>query len=148
MQDEDTPELTEEEQKQVEKLNEMSASDTDSYGYPTPPSKDSQFKFFRELLQSKDSSKIGNLKDIELGNVHTSVRGLQNVASYAEAEGLDTVGKYLRAEAEIILATSDSRKGFLAQLFVTQIKREQKPRPVEQKKGIFSFGKKTEESEY
>lgn len=116
-----------------------------SYGSPEDQAslKDSIFKFFREILRTNDSKKVGNLTDVEI----TNMRIYLNLANYGDVEGMTKVSEYMRKKAEIIAATSMSRKGFLAQLFVTQIKREQKVRsqPAEQK-GFF-FGKKTQQAE-
>ena len=97
-----------------------------SEGYPTPPDKDSIFKFFREIIKLKDSSKVGNLSSTEIGSLNCGVRSLQDMALFAEMEGLPQVAMMFRSQAEIVLGTSLSKKGFLAQLFVTQIKKEHK----------------------
>ena len=134
-----------EELAQIESMD-TSGSTTGYGGYPTPPSKDSIFKFFREILQSKDSRKTGNLKEAELGQARLGVRHYLQVAQFAESEGLSDVSDYLKKEAEIVLSTSLSRKGFLPQIFVTQIKKEQKLKePVPQKKGLFGGGQKNED---
>ena len=113
------------------------------YGYPKSPTKDSVFKFFRDILDLNDSSKAANLDEHELGKLKLAVRHYQDLANYAEMEGIDTLRDYFIRKSEIILSTSLSRKGFLAQLFVTQIKREQKiKKPSEQKKNW--YGKKIE----
>lgn len=129
--------LTEEELEHYESLQDG----TSNYGYPTPPTKDSIFKFFRELLRLPDSSKIANLDKLEIGMPKISVRGLQNIALYAEKENLDDVAEYLRAESEITLATSLSRKAKLLETFVTQIKRERKDSNFQPKTGWFSKNK-------
>jgi len=113
-------------------------------GYPTPPDKDSIFKFFREIIRAKDSSKIANVQIRELGFLPLSIRGYQSIALFAKNQTLDDVADYLGAEAEIVLATSLSKKGFLPQLFVTQIKREKKDAPKDllkvEKKGFLGLG--------
>ena len=109
-----------------------------SYGYPKPPSKESIFKFFRHILDLEDSSKVGNLDKAELGMPNIPVRAWQEIANYAEAENLDIVTAYLRSKGEVTLSTSMAKKGFLAQLFVTQIKKEQKLHKPKEKKGLFS----------
>ena len=143
----DEESMTEEEAEILqEQMEEQAQSPTDGYGYPKPPVKESVYKFFREILRLKDSSKVGNLSAAELGTPKISVRGLQEIAIDVEMGwGLDYCAEYLSARAESILATSDSKKGFLAQLFVTQIKKEQKIKmPSEQKGGWFSKNKSGE----
>ena len=80
-----------------------------------------------------------------MGIARLGVRLYLDLSNYAEVEGLDKVANYLRGKAGIITATSMSRKGFWPKLFVTQIKKEQKIVPKEDKKGWFS--KKTPEGE-
>ena len=107
--------------------------------------KDTVFKFFREILVSKDSTKVANLDNRELGQLDLSVRSYLEIAKYLEAEGLDKVQKYMEDKAEIIARTSMSKKGFWSQLFVTQIKKEQKLKESEPKKKWLFSGKKEEE---
>ncbi len=127
---------------QIEELDKQLKGmgvDSKDYGYPEAPKKDSIFKFFRDILNLKDSSKAANLSTAEIGNLALSVRKYQDIALYADSEGLDKVANYLLAKSQIVLATSLSKKGFLAQLFVTQIKKEQKlSKPGQKKKGWFS----------
>ena len=104
-----------------------------AYGSPEDQAslKDSIFKFFREILKTEDSKKVGNMSDVEINNTRIYL----NLANYANIEGMGIVEMYMRSKAEVVAATSMSRKGFLAQLFVTQIKKEQKvsSQTVEQK---------------
>jgi len=116
-----------------EELKRMDDLEHD-YGVPEQPSKDSIFKFFRELLYLKDSRKIGNLTDREIGMMRLGVRHYLELALFADTMGWGKVSTYLSQRAEIYLATSLSRKGFLPQLFVTQIKREIKPEPKKDEK--------------
>jgi hypothetical protein len=120
-----------------------------NYGYPTPPTKDSIFKFFRDILGLEDSSKAGNLESNEMGQLKLTVRHYQDLANFAKYRNLDIVNAYLKGKSEIILSTSLSRKGFLPQLFVTQIKKEQKMRKAEAqvKQGFFSPKPKVVEEE-
>ena len=142
------PKLTEDEQTELAELEAQAAElealgGEKGYGYPKPPSKESQFKFFKEIIDREDSSKVANLDTSELGNLKLSVRSLLDLANYMKAENLGVVEKYFKDKAEIILSTSDSKKGFLAQLFVTQIKKDQKMKTPEVKRSF--FGKKKEE---
>lgn len=95
-------------------------------GLPTGPERDSIFKFFRELLVRDDTSKVGNVDKYELGYLPLPVRAYQSIAHYCDMRGLNLWSSWAMGKGEIILATSLSKKGFLPQLFVTQIKREQK----------------------
>lgn len=143
----DDPEITDEELEQY--LKEIGVSDFDDdtkgYGSPEPEKKDSLFQFFRELLYLKESKKVGNLDKPELGLPDVSVRNAFDIAVFAQSQGLGKVADYFEAKAGITLDTSLTKKGFLPQLFVTQIKKDQKisSSPTIEKKGI--FGKKTVE---
>ena len=138
---EQDPEL-EQLDRELEKIKKM---DSSLGSFPEPPSKDSIFKFFREILQSNDSRKTGNLLETELGRSKLGVRHYLEVAAYAEVEGWSLVSQYLVDKAEIISSTSMSRKGFLAQLFVTQIRKDKKDKSTPVKKSFWS--KKTSEVE-
>lgn len=106
--------------------------------YPVPPSKDSIFKFFREILNKLDSSKVANLENKELGMLPHTVRRYIDLSNYASVEELDGLAAYMMAKAETISSTSMSKKGFFTELFVTQIKKDKKVQPVERKQGFFS----------
>ena len=125
--------------------SKLDGGSSPSYGAPKQISKDTIFKFFKEILISTDSRKTGNLKENELGQMSLPVRGYLSVASYAKAEGLERVASYLIEQAEITSSTSMSRKGFLAQLFVTQIKKEQKLKEPKFKKTLFGGIKEIKE---
>lgn len=132
----------EEIEKLEEELKKLDDKDS-SYTSPSSPKKDNIFKFFREILTTKDTTRIGNLKAEELGVSKLGVRHYQELANYAEVEDLDKVKEYFMNRSNIVTATSMSRKGFWSQLFVTQIKREQKEKTKESEKKSW-FGKKKE----
>lgn len=110
----------------------------------SPDGKDNQYKFMRELLKTPDSKKIGNLTNEELGMTRLSLRGSLKIASLAQTFNRPTLAKYYREKAEIIAATSMSRKGNFLQLIFTKINKSfaglanQQPR----NKGLFNWGKK------
>lgn len=136
-------EVTDEEIKQLEEeLKKLEDKDT-SYGSPKSPDKESLFKFYNKLLTIKDTTRIGNLTAPEIGLGRLSVRGNKSIALYAEAEGLNIVRDYFNNQANILTETSMSKKGFMSQLFFTQIKREKKDKPKSEKKRF--WGKKLEE---
>ena len=112
----------------------VDVSDSDIKSAPSTETKDSLYKFFRDILNLKDSKKVGNLDNHELGKTILGVRHYYHIANYAHTEGLDVVADYLKDEAEIVVATSMSKHGFLAQLFVTQIKKEKKEKEPEKLK--------------
>lgn len=99
-----------------------------AYGAPTPPSSDNLFRFLRDILTLKNSDRVGNLKDSELGMPKKTVRSYLMIKEYCKAEGLHRVADYMQSHANIVTSTSMSRKGYFLGLGVTQVKREQKIR--------------------
>ena len=137
MGNEEILEQLEAELKQLE--SEQSSS---SYGSPTPEKKENQFKFFKEVLNLKEPWKVGNLKDEEIGHSELSIRSCLDMASYLKEEGLMQVSDFFIRKAKIVAEPTMGRKGFMAQLFVTQIKKEGKLRDSTLKKrGLFGGGK-------
>ena len=88
-------------------------------GYPQEEEKLGLFNFFNKILKSLDTSKTGNVDDTEL----MSIRNNQKLAAYADVFNLKKVSEYIKQLAEIDLATSLSKKGFLIEKAVT-IKKE------------------------
>lgn len=109
--------------------------------------KDSVFRFFKHVLSMKDSSKVANFNPhTELGMLELPVRNYLSIGNYCEqVEDLPDVAKWFYSEAEVIAATSMGKKGFLSQLFVTQIKKEQKITTPKASGGFLGFGKKPDE---
>lgn len=128
-------------------LGEIAKLETEqsgSHGFPKPPDRDNVLKLFRDLIESDDSRKVSYLDNPEL----IKTRGYLDIALYGEAEGLKKVSAYIESRCENIFATGMSKKGFFAQLIVTQIKKEQKIVPKNpEKKGWLGFGKKNEQAE-
>jgi hypothetical protein len=135
--------VTQEEEELKRLDEELKELESGSYGSPEPKLKDNIFRFFKEILFLKDTTRIGNLSGIELGATKLGTRHFKEIGLYAHLEGLDKVADYLYARSEILTSTSMSKKGFWPKLFVTQIKKEQKIVPKEEKKGWFN--KKTQE---
>ena len=131
--------------KEAEELGIDISSDS-SYGSPTQEKKEGLFKFFKWVLQLKESWKVGNLLNSEIGQSKLSIRSNLELAQYSKAEKLDIVSEYFTERANIIASSSMGRKGFMPQLFVSQIKKEQKIKgPEPEKKKWFSG--KTEEGQ-
>ena len=127
-----------------EDLKKLGDLDASGYGSPSEVKKDTIFKFFKEILDSLDSRKTGNLEKNELGQVTMGVRSYFDIALYAEAEGLDKVSEYLGQKAEVILSTSMSKKAKFMELIVTQIKKQLSAKEPKEVKGGW-FKKKTGE---
>jgi hypothetical protein len=136
----DTP-IDEEYEQLKDKLSELENEDDNTTPEYTPPQaeqKDNIFRFFRHILDTYDTTRIARLRDNELGASRLGVRHWQEIATFSKAMNLDKVSDYCNARSQIISATSMSRDGFWAQLFVTQIKKEHKlGTQAPQKKGLF-----------
>jgi len=131
-----------------EEINELEAQGVklpdSSYGSPEAEKKDSIYKFFREIINFKDSWKVGNLQKDEMGRLRLSVRSYLDLANYNDKEGQDIVSDYFTKKADIIAATSMGRDGFIVKTIVTSIKKDEKPRDTPVKHSLFGGGKKDE----
>jgi len=85
-------------------------------GFPKMEEKAGFFQFFNKVLGIPDTKKAGNLDPNEL----LAVRLFNQAALYCYNMGFTEVGKYLEKEAEIVLSTSLSHKGFLIRSAITQ----------------------------
>lgn len=86
--------------------------------YPKPEEKHGIFQFLAEVFRTKDSSKGANIDAEELFSVRTKQSG----ANYFGIMNANLIEQYLKDEAEIVLATSDSKDGFLIKQAITQKK--------------------------
>jgi len=127
-------ELTPEDVQYVENYGE------DGY-YPRPEEKPGIFTFLNKLLRIKDTSKVSNLELNELN----SVRCYQSAAQFANTWGLQDVSLYLTDEAEILLATALSKKGFLVNA-ATISRKDVKLRGESKTKTKSAWFKKNEEA--
>jgi len=95
----------------------------DQFGsYPDAQPKESIFTFFRHLLGIADSSKVANLDKRELGMLDLSVRNSEHLAFLGNALHNKSYEDFFMKKAEITLATSMSKKGWLPELVVSQKK--------------------------
>lgn len=98
----------------MEAQEDYAEDNSPSYDKP-----DSLYGLFREVLVMEDSSKVGNLEKLELGMLEISVRDCQHIAQTAMILGEIQFAKWMTEQAQIILRTSASKKGWLPELFVT-----------------------------
>lgn len=131
---EDKEELTPEEQQELASALGL--------GFPKSSEKQNIFAFFNKVLSTEDSTKVANLSEEELA----SVRTWKSAALYAEMMAFEKITKYLNREAEIILATSDSKKGFLITSAITQ-KRQFEAQTKLKTRGKKRWFQKKEENE-
>jgi len=112
--------------------------------YPDAAPKESIFTFFRHILGIKDSSKVANLNKRELGMLDLSVRNSEHLAGVDYILHNKAYGDYFMRKAEITLATSMSKKGWLPELVVSQKKftsRNVQPMSLQSsKKGFLGLG--------
>jgi len=114
---------------------------------PSLKQKDDLYSLFWKVVKTRESSKVGNLNEKELGMLNISVRDCQKIALLAYKLNHKGFGDFFLDQGEITLATSASRKGWLPELFVSQRKFQTKARkkqqeeelqPVKRRKKLFS----------
>lgn len=104
-------ELTQEELKQLQHLIGTAT---------TPEEKSNIHAFLTKVVEEKDSTKVANLNDIELGEAKFPVRTSQDLALFCEEiANMPWFADYFKKEGEITLATSLSREAKLLELAVT-----------------------------
>jgi hypothetical protein len=97
---------------------------------PTYVGQEDLYSLFWKTIRIKDSSKVGNLDKTELGMLNISVRDCQNIANVARTLGHKGFARWMEQQAQIILRTSASKKGWLTELFVTAKRFASKERKV------------------
>ena len=112
--------------------------------YPEATPRESIFTFFRHILGIRDSSKVANLDKRELGMLDLSVRNSEHLAGLGYMLHNKSYGDFFMKKAEITLATSMSKKGWLPELVVSQKKftsRSVQPMALQPaKKGFLGLG--------
>jgi len=112
--------------------------------YPGSSVRDSIFTFFSRILGLKDSSKVANLDRRELGMLDLSVRNCEFLAGLGLLLHNKSYNEFFMRKAEITLATSMSKKGWLPELVVSQKKFSQRTvQPMNMqapKKGFLGLG--------
>jgi hypothetical protein len=129
----DVPEITENEYKELidrgfspDQIKEAAKGLTNKTGFelvdsPTQPHSDDLLKFLRDILNLKGEdyqkiSRIGYLKDEEIGHLSTPVRPYLAIAHFNKAIGNDIISNYLAQKSNIWNDPSLARKGFLLKL--------------------------------
>lgn len=113
----------EEEDRVLEQVENQQEIQDEVYGEsPAMDKKDDLYSLFWKVVKSKESSKVGNLTDEELGMLDISVRDCQKIALLAQTLGHPGFAMWMMEQSEIVLATSASRSGWLPELFVSQRK--------------------------
>jgi hypothetical protein len=116
----------------------------DDSGFPKQKEQVGIFTFLNKVLKTDDTTKVGNVDKEELRVVRID----KDIASYAAVWNLDGISRYMTQEGEDILASSDSKEGFLVKTAVTQRKQLEtrgKDKPA-QGGGFKLWGRKKEQT--
>ena len=151
----------EDEQEEIPTIDDVQQSYSDGHGdyqdyatetqeeqqfgqYQNQPGRESIFTFFRHILGIKDSSKVANLDKLELGRLDLSVRNCEYLAKLGNMLHNKSYNDFFMQKAEITLATSMSKKGWLPELVVSQKRfssRQVQPMAAQPaKKGFLGLG--------
>jgi len=116
---------------------------------PTAVEKDDLYSLFWKVVRTAQSSKVGNVSKEELGMLDLTVRDCQRIARIGRTFGHKGFANFFEHLSEIILSTSASKEGWLAELFVSQKKFSTKKKGVDmsanfgtqkpKKRGLFNF---------
>ena len=131
--------------------SQESQFDSGQFGsYPQQGTKDSIYTFFRQILTlvGENLMKVGNLDKRELGNLDLSVRNNAQLSQLGTLLHNKSYHDYFMGRADIILATSMSKKGWLPELVISQKKFTQRtvqPMSIQQqqKKPFLGIGGKS-----
>lgn len=107
--------------------------------------------FLTSVVRTDDTTKLGNLKEEEIGTPRISLRGLKELKLFSkEIAEENEWADYFDKLAEIQTSTSLSEKALLSRLAVTQKKElaDMSPTPTTKKKnsGWFKSKKNTQEA--
>jgi len=111
----------EDSQETSQDLQDSQLESYESYPQGVRPRED-QYTWFWKIVKLQDSTKVANVEDREIGQAPLTIRGIKRVALVAEQLGNNKLAEYFNKEAEIILATSMSRKGWLVEQSISQKK--------------------------
>lgn len=144
-------EAEEEAEQQYEDSADMQQDYMDDISAPSMRNKDDLYSLFWKVIRIKDSSKVGNLSKEELGLLPIPVREAQRIRLLGYLLNHPVFGNFYGNEAEITLATSSSKEGWLPQLFVRSEKISTKRRSYntqnlvsqqpQQKRSLFKWGR-------
>ena len=80
------------------------------------------YGLFKDTLDRKDSRKVSNLSNEELGSWNLSVRDCERIALIANTFKHPGVATFFQEQSRIITDTAMSKKGWFTELFVTSKK--------------------------
>ena len=132
----------------LEELNLLDEAMRTGYGSPTPEEKPNAHIFLNKVANSKDTTKTGNLTEIEIGVTKYALRTYKHLALVCKDLVDDDIwANYFKEKGEILTATSLSKKGFLTNLAVIQRRQTEliEPEPRKENKGWFKSKSKSNE---
>jgi len=106
----------------IEESTEANNEAQEDYYEDTSPSQERTedlYTLIWKTINIKDNSKVGNLDKQELGMLDVSVRDALRISDVAKTLGHKGFARWMNEQAQIILKTSSSKKGWLVELFVT-----------------------------
>lgn len=110
--------------------------------YPEPEEKLTLYSLFKGIFKDKDNAKTGNVTDPELNATRIYI----DAANYAEVMDMDYISEFLRSKAQVIFATSLSKKGFSIKALQTT-KKEFSAKAGGERKSQGLFRKKEQDSD-
>lgn len=111
------------EQLSTEELGQLARYLSQSDSTPIPDQKHNVHEFLHSVATETDTTKVGFLKEEELGKPKHPVRGYKEFALICkDIIGNDYFKDFFTAEGEIVTATSLSREGFLVKQATTTTK--------------------------
>lgn len=86
---------------------------------PVPEEKHTVHSFLHKVATAEDTTKLGNLKEEEVGIPHLPLRTYKDLALFCnEIADMTYYGEYFRKKGEILTATSLSKEAMLLKLAV------------------------------
>lgn len=117
------------------------------YGSNIPDSKHNVHTFLHNVATADDTTKLGYLKDDEIGTMSNPVRAFKHLALFCgDVMKKPELKAFWNANSEIMTSTSLSRDGFLVDRAVVQ-KRELKDTTSKPRKENSSWFKKKDKSD-
>ena len=134
--------MTEESQPELSEAEKKEFIDLMGYGSNLPDNKQNVFTFLFNVATAEDTTKLGYLKDEEIGNMPNPTRSYKHLALFSnEIMKKKGLGNFFSKNSEILTSTSLSRDGFLVDRAVVQ-KRELKDATKQHKENSGWFKKK------
>lgn len=126
---------------------EMSEKEAEELFRQFAESKQNIASFFTNVVKTDNTTKTGNLNEIELGTSKLPLRTYKELSLFSrDIAGDDSWADYFDSLAEIQTSSSLSKEGFLMKLFVTSKKETADMTPKKKNKGWFKKGEKNDES--